>query len=399
MLGGKRSRSAPLQQFGMAKLCAWGADPKPGAPQWFTFEEADLVAALPIAGTWLTRFLIGVPNGPQSVADFCAAGVEDDFPSELDYAAIALPSPLSFATGAYGRFGNQVKAAKFRELCVCRPAPAGEGGASAAVWYEVCHVDINQPGAQTYHCLWDAADYAPGLYRFVEHWDRGGVTWAHMDIRLQNVITQDWPSGPIEQPFHRYRDATARFDEFRLYVDDQANRGDFAGYIAVERFGVPPGDLVPPAPPVESAPSGYPARPFGPGCADFQDVCNMIAEAVRELTALATLQRNTTVQTQRTGLIPGPTHQVSGIGSLAVRGTLGVSLSLSGVPAALGRRAVNPPTYVDLGWLTPRTDFGSLESVPVQHDVQVFLWPPTVTNIAWDLLAGVNGTMTELLPA
>lgn len=96
--------------------------------------------------------------------------------------------------------------------------------------------------------------------------------------------------------------------------------------------------------------------------------------------------------------VPGVTVSVSGNGSLAVSGILGLSLSLTDTRSGITNFPDNPTTIIDLGWLTTSTSDGNEEALPIRRTNQLFLGiSPAVTSVRWALPVGVSGTLKTLL--
>jgi hypothetical protein len=113
------------------------------------------------------------------------------------------------------------------------------------------------------------------------------------------------------------------------------------------------------------------------------------------LTAITLVQR----QLAPFAYITGPSHAgLSGNGSFAVAGLLGLKIALTTVPAHMGR-AVGTPTHLfDAGWLTVGTADGYGEAHRIGSAAD--LWFPEdasfVTLVGYTLGPGIVATITEL---
>src|SRR4029453_18348314 len=99
--------------------------PKSGAPTFFTYEISDLADSIPGWSSFLSIQLLGIPDGPQFTADFCAAGPPTDLALASDWAKIGTPL-TGILDGSFRRIGNTYRAWKWSELCE-NVAPTPEG--------------------------------------------------------------------------------------------------------------------------------------------------------------------------------------------------------------------------------------------------------------------------------
>ena len=98
--------------------------------------------------------------------------------------------------------------------------------------------------------------------------------------------------------------------------------------------------------------------------------------------------------------IPGTVHTgLSGAGSFAIQGLLGVKVSVTTLPASYGREGTSPTEFFDLGWLTFGTTDGYPSSFRLERNPQLTLPArcSAFTELAYDLRPGVVVTITELL--
>lgn len=100
------------------------------------------------------------------------------------------------------------------------------------------------------------------------------------------------------------------------------------------------------------------------------------------------------------GYIAAAVHAtLSGAGSFAIQGLLGVKVDITTLPSSYGLSGTSPTEHFELGWITFGTADGYPQSIRVDHDPTVAL-PPRCglfTELAYDLAPGVVATITELL--
>jgi hypothetical protein len=97
--------------------------------------------------------------------------------------------------------------------------------------------------------------------------------------------------------------------------------------------------------------------------------------------------------------VPGTVHAgLSGAGTIAISGLLGVKVDVTTLPAAIGREGTTPTEYFDLGWVSLGTPDGYPQSARIEHNPQLLLPARCSVNteLAYDLHAGVFVTITEL---
>jgi hypothetical protein len=104
-------------------------------------------------------------------------------------------------------------------------------------------------------------------------------------------------------------------------------------------------------------------------------------------------------QTAPFAYVLGPVHSaLSGTGSFAVQGTLGLLLDVT-VPDRAGRTAGTPVAVFDCGWLNFGTEDGYSERHFITSDTELVTpkLPGIYTTVGYTLLEGVSVTATELL--
>jgi hypothetical protein len=94
----------------------------------------------------------------------------------------------------------------------------------------------------------------------------------------------------------------------------------------------------------------------------------------------------------------GATHAVSGSGSFAVQGIIGLAVAISSAPAWVGRSGLDPTAHFTYGWLHVGTADGWERGEKLLFSNQLVLpLSGAVTQVGYDLEPGVSGTITELL--
>lgn len=90
---------------------------------------------------------------------------------------------------------------------------------------------------------------------------------------------------------------------------------------------------------------------------------------------------------------------LSGSGTFAIQGLLGVKVDVTTLPASLGSAGASPVEHFDLGFVTFGTTDGYPQSIRIEHQAQLMLPArcSVFTTLAYDLHPGVVVTITELL--
>jgi hypothetical protein len=97
--------------------------------------------------------------------------------------------------------------------------------------------------------------------------------------------------------------------------------------------------------------------------------------------------------------IEGSVHAgLSGSGTIAIQGLLGVKVDVTTLPGSLGESGVLPVELFDVGYVTFGTSAGYQSSNRIEHDPQIIVPPrgSIYTTLAYDLHPGVAATITEL---
>ena len=90
---------------------------------------------------------------------------------------------------------------------------------------------------------------------------------------------------------------------------------------------------------------------------------------------------------------------LSGAGTFAIQGLLGVKVNVTTIPTPIGREGTSPTEYFDMGFLTFGTPDGYDHSVRLERSQQIILPArcSAFTTFAYDLHPGVVVTVTELV--
>lgn len=398
--------------------CTYGAEPKPTAPEFFVFDESDLVDFLPVpnwatgllAG-WLTRQLIGLPTAPVETAPFCAAGPPADLPSALDYSMLTTPA-LGWIGGAYQRIGNQVRYGKWSELCQCKLAP-GEGGAvvtrvtctgaTQAQHQHNCAVAVS--GATRWTATLVSAD--------VDHVDVpswGVATSAPADYTAAGVYPDTWGSfasggwaavGATDAGNWAH-DADPAATVY-LYVsvpntaDNDLNTSDRT--IVVDFTPVVTRETAPTPPAMPTAPDGFPAAPGCPTVSTTQDLANMLCDVQRVLDAANGKLDYLANVTLPPVTVPddAPTPVTDPTTPLAKPSdAIGVLIDLT-PPITAASYGANPGVVYGRSHASLAWQGGWLPSVLLKHRRQIiFPIPPQCEWIGLDLETGASAAVTWL---
>jgi hypothetical protein len=90
---------------------------------------------------------------------------------------------------------------------------------------------------------------------------------------------------------------------------------------------------------------------------------------------------------------------LTGSGSFAIQGLLGVKLALTSIPAGIGNIAGTPQEFFDVGFVTFGSPDGYDHSVRIEHNPQITLPPrcSAFTTFGYSLPPGVVVDVTELI--
>lgn len=411
--------------------CDFGAEPKDTSPAWFTYTEADLLAAIPTWGAFLASVILHLPAGPQNTEDFCNTDPPADLPTDTDWTLMFTNIPLALITGAYGRLRNQVIAWKYSELCQCvagggttcwplSSATAASTGTSGGVTYGnrvTPSVDIMLTGFAALYCGARGPNVAFRLYQ------NSGPTLLHSEsiavpssgyfqatlatpqllhagtaytIALVAPAGECYVSGGTSAAFPSDPNITYNTSAANFGADAYPNTvlgGRFAVgacYTGAPTAIDPPPDVV--------IPPDFPEPPEDL-CTDAA-LCALQHQMDRKLDrilATVDLQLRTT---SAFSYIQGPaTATVTGNGTLDVAGILGVSVLVDSVPDVWGRTLDVPQRYTPkLGAIHFVTTDGLTDERQIHYDLQIELnAPPSTQSIAFSLRPGVSAHFRPIM--
>jgi hypothetical protein len=170
-------------------------------------------------------------------------------------------------------------------------------------------------------------------------------------------------------------------------------------------IGAPPPVVVPP--PLVIAPPAAPTGPISIAC-DNNDICTVLNALMRQLTgmsqSIAQLRSDVTlIQRQGVpfGYLTGPVHSgLTGSGSFAVQGLLGLSVAVTGAPAGWGRSDDNPSRYIPAPASVTLGSAHGVESVLWCNEPVTFAYASgdgAMTLVTWHCKPGVTISITELV--
>jgi hypothetical protein len=96
--------------------------------------------------------------------------------------------------------------------------------------------------------------------------------------------------------------------------------------------------------------------------------------------------------------VAGTSHPVSGNGSFAVQGLIGLKVTLTAISSAVGQSVGTPPDVFDAGEISMGTADGYIESHRIRHSAELW-FPPAAgsyTTVGYTLTPGVTASITEL---
>jgi hypothetical protein len=137
----------------------------------------------------------------------------------------------------------------------------------------------------------------------------------------------------------------------------------------------------------------FPGAPIQPCCPPDPGLVSMISQIQQMVTLI---QR----QAAPFAYVYGANHMgLSGHGSFAVSGLLGVSVAPTTIPSSYGLEVGSPDEHFGLGFITLGTADGWTTSRPLDHDGTLMIPPsPGVfTSIGYTLAAGVVADIRELV--
>lgn len=377
--------------------------PKPGVPAEFDLSQAfyALVRGEP-AWDWVSKWtpLVGLVR--RDTASFCAAGPPPDV-AIPDLPKLGGPwnivADALTATAIGGKISQLMGQRVFYAYCT-----STDPGTGSATWYEVCRAAVAGGSPHTVLLDCPAPDSNGSNYRLHQVYTAGNGTWIHVDINLAGARVEDWGSGPVEGPMDYVRGMAGPFDQVSWYIDDRAGNSTVSGYIAVERYGVPPaGDVAPPPPP-PPPPGGNPD--LGPPPETLPDIgAELQRQEVKLDAALSLLRhlasRNLPVDTDPVTPAPKPGDPPAGgpAAQVETSDALGVVVDVDVIPPEAGMDFVTPPRYRRMGILLMQTADGWLPPVDITVSPMVVRpIPPGVTLARAETWPGGSVRVRLLMP-
>jgi hypothetical protein len=407
----------------VADFCPYGSEPGSGAPTFFVYEGADLAGNFPYLGGFVALAALDLPSTPQVTAEFCALGPPTDLATDADVLAIASP-PIALATGAFRRIGNSIKAAKWAELCACKPLPTPPAGiqplSGFSYWQRNLHVHwdpIYNSGEVLFQTLMPLGIDAFAVRTVSGTWPQGEQAW-WADTYQQTLFSGQpaWPGTWSVHIAHATHYAADNWQDrgilpaFQYYLRCQKGPGVTVtacdAYVdVIIRYPDPQPTYTPD--PLPAEPTDYPAAADGPcDAATTADLCR----AVNALAAKVEYLVNETAPPQ---IVPAdepvlavPSDPVVPVGTPDVPlapidkpvGAIGVIVQCTVVPASKARFGGAPLYYPDLAHVILLTASGPLASIRITHNPQVILSINNeVTQLVLDPSTGVVGQVQWLM--
>lgn len=394
------------------------------------------------ASSWLDPILDLFTPSFIKVSDLCALNLDDPPLPSVDTIIAALArDPFSIAT-VMTWLRQKLEYWAFSQNCTCTastapacvanylneattPSVTGVSNDSPSrLWiatieppntptYTVWGIDLYMPEATTIQVGWTRL-----ISGFPQHIDAftSSVGWHTYQFSSPLVLT----AGELDSVWWRKTPSTAAGDE-SYYTTSPPNPWPSAGFtfsykvsswsdttglgtsfgglpafqpIVCQQnpFGVPPPAVVqPPQPPTLILPPSWTCGTTADLCARLQQVEQKINTIVNAVTLIQ--RQNAPFAYLRQASFP-----VSGQGSHAVQGILGVSLALADSRTGVSNYPDNPTSYFDLGWISFGTADGMQNAVEIRRRSDLFLGvSPAVTVVSWSLPSGVSGTCTPLV--
>jgi hypothetical protein len=385
-------------------FCPNGSEPKTGIGAYYTYDDSYIAAKFGIVAGWFTNWAMGLPATPQLTSDLCASDPPTELPTSADYPLLATPL-IALATGTYRRFGNQIKAEKWKDLCQCKASsPATCATLDTGIVHLVRGTAIDTPFGVTTKPMSVTFTYTVTNY--------SGPGGGSMEFQVNSY---DYPAYTVVQSVSSGVLATGNQSATVSGSLNQAHTG-VRYYIA--RGGLPvgascdvrvtatvtcAGSAGPPytPPPVPTPPTGFPSPPAAPTCASYQDICAMMQAIANKLDytrmELQLLQR----WERPFAYNFGATHTgITGTGSFPITRLLGLQVVVTDFPAATMVLPGGTPYLWDMGWISVEGPEGMIEEKRLTR--QAFTWlaeqMQLATSFKWSLADGVEMAISELLP-
>lgn len=390
--------------------CANGTRPKPGSPEWFFFDRAAGPDFLGSIGSWLTNTMMGLDDAPQKTSDFCSRQPTGDMPTNGDILALADP-PLALLTGAYGRFGNFVRASTFSQYCECSPA-AGPGCTSRALTISLppalVAISACGPGSHYIATPVAATAFPAGQHRVRIQSRQPAQGDLQVDVYEHpsgHEVCQPWANGTLLDRTYIAGNTVPNFGmAFRQgttvpgWLEGQTFDLSFSNTPTETPCGGA-GIPIPPPAPISPPPGFIPSPSLN--CTTIGDIC----------TALAALSRDVGTTILNTDLIrayqlpfgfnDGATHtDLVDAGFVPINRLVGMRVYVTEPPPGAPVLPGNPPYLWDCGWMSINNDQGMIEEKRVTRSG--FSWLPRgmqlATSFNWALTPGTRLTVIEIEP-
>jgi hypothetical protein len=416
--------------------CEFGSEPKDDSPTYFRYLEVDIGNALPNIAGLVWSWVLGLPSGWLSTADFCSTEPTGDLPTGTDWVLLAFP-PLALIAGSYGRFANQVRAWKFAELCQCSAGdvscaerypdsytgwssigPLG-GAVELGMRFTVSQPDLYFYGFRVWHAqaittsigynLWDNST---GLE--VVGFTTGGNTNGYHRFEIPTpfplvngrtyTVSYHLPTG-----YQYFQQAVTTPPTNALVVYGTGYHGSSGSYpntssdgdhsidpiVCLE--GATPIDPPPDAPP----PDGFPDPVLGPPECNDSYMCSTLYKLDGKIDLLSAmvldaLQRITPYRVAPGAIFTG----LTGSGTISAPGILGLHVTLTAVPSTWGSTTAVPVRWIPaVGDVLFDTPDGLTCQEFIHYDEQLILnVPPMTTEVAYSFRPGVTATLQLLNP-
>ena len=418
--------------------CTSGSSAQSGAPAFITLGIfGPTLTWWQAIAQWITTALLGLPDAPIDTAAFCAAEPLGDLPTTADYIALAFP-PIALATGAYGRFGNQVRADAFSAYCQCN---APSSSSCEAIWQSMSPTGFGNntnawgiafaPQSSAY--CWGARMYlgpSGGMRYELRIWDPSqttimtyiqftGISGVQDVLFASPVLMTALSSYTIEvcclgpggndykgvgaNVSNVHTDALVHYGTYVEAPNNTVYPSTVRTYQAPLQPWVcpsgssPPIPFIPPAPPPPIPPTGFTTTPACPTCGSYQDVCNYLCSIEKEIDGIARLLLEMQPRIGATSLAESTVHSgLTGSGTLAVSGILGVKVSFS-APPGYGITPGDPTTTWSAARVSTITAEGVETNTWIGSSPELLRTPYDTTHIGYYFGPGVTGTITELV--
>jgi hypothetical protein len=418
--------------------CTSGSSAQAAAPAFFLYGSyVPTLTWWQAAALWLVNVLSGLPDGPISTATFCATEPLGDLPTTADYLSLAIP-PLAWATGAFTRFGNQVKADAFAQYCQCN---APSSSTCEALWQTFTPStgygsNNNQSGLQFQP---QANGYVWGAHVNIQC-----SAGAHYELRLWDPTTttivayiQFYPTSGVQDvlfaaPYpvvggsnytmslctlsgtNTYQGVAANVAN--VHTDSQVHYGTYTE-IANNSFcptgsrtyqeplqpwfcppgASPPVTFVPTPPAAPTPPTGFPTTPTAPTCGSYQDICNFLQSIDVEIRGLASQLTLLRLLVGQPILVESTVHSgLTGIGTFAVSALGGLKVELTTIPATAGTEVGDPATRWNVARISTSSASGLELNQWVGSSPTVLRIPLDAVTVGFYVAPGAVARITEL---